>query len=83
VLPPLSLDGVVYPVIDTKDIPPGYCEVDVLLNDNGEVFNCLMVAGHVAMKNVTAQEGDPLDTARPSPQWFMFIKGEAPDLNEF
>ncbi|KDQ07441.1 hypothetical protein BOTBODRAFT_180718 [Botryobasidium botryosum FD-172 SS1] len=76
---PLTLDGVIYPRVDTGDIPPGYCEVDVLLDDNGDEFRCLMVAGHVAMKGTAAQKDGPLDTVRPSPQWFMFIKGEVPD----
>ncbi|KDQ07442.1 hypothetical protein BOTBODRAFT_180719 [Botryobasidium botryosum FD-172 SS1] len=75
----LTLDGVTYPVIDSSDIPPAYCEVDVLLNDHGEEFRCLMVAGHVAMKSTAGQKGGPLDTIQPSPEWFMFVKGEVPD----
>ncbi|KAI0686540.1 hypothetical protein C8Q76DRAFT_761424 [Earliella scabrosa] len=31
-----------------KDIPAGFPEVDVLVNDNGEDLRSTMVAGHVA-----------------------------------
>ncbi|KAF8881840.1 hypothetical protein CPB84DRAFT_1817225 [Gymnopilus junonius] len=60
--PSLQLDGV--------DIPPGFCEVDVVLNDNGQLFNCMMVSGHVATQ-VHIETGDIFS---PLPAWFMFIK---------
>ncbi|KAF4618562.1 hypothetical protein D9613_009791 [Agrocybe pediades] len=66
----LQLDGVLYGYIDSNDVPTGFCEVDVKLDDNGEMFNCIMVAGHLSMLTI----GDHLDTVRPLPAWFMFIK---------
>jgi hypothetical protein len=44
----LSLDGIDYPIIDSKDVPTEFCEVDVKANDNGEELGCMMVSGHVA-----------------------------------
>ncbi|KAH8101742.1 hypothetical protein BXZ70DRAFT_891081, partial [Cristinia sonorae] len=64
----LVLDGVHYHYIDSAKVPAGYCEVDVELNDNGELFDCAMVSGHLATK----VEGDKKDTVRPLPGWFMF-----------
>jgi hypothetical protein len=71
-----------YPVIDLDKVPPGFCDVDVLLDDNGELFDCMLVAGHIGMI-VESQENEEedggrvrgrVDTLRPAPQWFMFIK---------
>ena len=68
----LVLDKVSYPVIDSGDVPVGFCEVDVKLDDNGEEFPCMMVSGLLAF----SVEGEKKDTVRPCPSWFMFIKGE-------
>ena len=70
-VPELVLDKVSYPVIESVDVPAGYCEVDVKLDDNGEIFDCMMVSGHLAY----SVEGDKKDTIRPCPSWFMFVKG--------
>ncbi|KAG8832675.1 hypothetical protein FRC17_000894 [Serendipita sp. 399] len=72
--PPLVLENMRYPVIDTGDIPNGFCQVDVLLDDNGANFDCLMVAGHVGM--ATSGLNGTKDTVQPVTEWFMFIKGE-------
>ncbi|KDQ09113.1 hypothetical protein BOTBODRAFT_58894 [Botryobasidium botryosum FD-172 SS1] len=74
-----SLGDISYSRINTQRIPPGYCEVDVVLDENGNMFDCLMVAGHVAMENVSSESGRR-DTLRPSPHWFIFVKGENPNL---
>ena len=71
----LSLDGIDYPIIDSEDVPIGFCEVDVKLNDNGEELKCMMVSGHVA----SLVEGEKRDTIRPVPAWFMFVKEECED----
>ncbi|KAJ3502541.1 hypothetical protein NLJ89_g8841 [Agrocybe chaxingu] len=65
----LEVDGVRYHAVDIKSVPVGYCEVDVLLIDNGDKFECMMVAGHVG----STIEGQR-DTLRPLSGWFMFIK---------
>ena len=71
-VPELVLDKVSYPVIDSGDVPVGFCEVDVKLEDNGVTFPCIMVSGHLAH----SVEGEKKDMIRPIPSWFMFVKGE-------
>jgi hypothetical protein len=61
-------------VLDTGDVPDGFCEVDVKLDDNGEEFDCKMIAGHVGY--VVSAKGGQLNTLQPSSEWFMFVKGE-------
>ncbi|KAJ7679974.1 hypothetical protein B0H17DRAFT_1232646 [Mycena rosella] len=39
----LVLDGTPYHRIDSKDVQAAYAEVDVKLDDNGEMFDCIMV----------------------------------------
>ncbi|KDQ19405.1 hypothetical protein BOTBODRAFT_153311 [Botryobasidium botryosum FD-172 SS1] len=75
---PLLLDGVTYATIGLHQIPPGFCEVDVILDDNDEEFKCIMVAGHVATESVStpSRRGKVPDTVRPSPHWFIFVKKE-------
>jgi hypothetical protein len=67
-----------YPVINSNDVPVGFCEVDVKVNDNGEEFDCLMVSGHVAHR----AEGN-VDTVCPFSAWFMFTKGEPREDKEY
>ncbi len=71
-----TLDGVPYFTIAIGSIPAGYCEVDVTLDDNGKVFDCMMVAGHVASAWSSSPNAGPgaFDTISPAPQWFMFVK---------
>ena len=66
----LVLDGVEYNYIGSGDVPNGFCEVDVKLDDNGEELDCIMVSGHLASR----VEGPKKDTLRPLPSWFMFVK---------
>ncbi|KAJ7797802.1 hypothetical protein B0H14DRAFT_2389344 [Mycena olivaceomarginata] len=46
----LVLDDTAYHQLNRRAIPPGYAEVDVLLDDNDEKFECAMVAGNVGMR---------------------------------
>jgi len=77
----LTLDGVPYPHIDTTQIPPGTVEVNVKLDDNGQEFPTLLVAGGVG--SAVSPSGDKVlsgpgerDTVRPVPGWWMFVKNE-------
>ncbi|TBU22392.1 hypothetical protein BD309DRAFT_897067 [Dichomitus squalens] len=70
--PTYTLDNVPFSVLDATMIPPGYCEVDVTVNDNGVKLECMMVAGHVAYSTSSTAGNEKMDTVRPSAQWFMF-----------
>ena len=71
-VPELVLDNISYPIIESDDVPVGFCEVDVQLDDNGEKLPCIMVSGHLAL----SVEGEKKDTVRPLSSWFMFVKEE-------
>ncbi|KAJ6527115.1 hypothetical protein B0H19DRAFT_1041947 [Mycena capillaripes] len=79
----LVLDETSYHRIDRKKIPAAYAEVDVKLNDNGEMFDCIMVAGLVGTQ-VTASDDLVLsatgkdDVVRPLSGWWIFTKKENP-----
>ena len=75
----LSLDAALYHVLDTKKIPPGYAEVDIKLDDNGEEFEAAMTAGIVASAGFDSQDarlsnGGECDVIRPVPGWWMYTK---------
>lgn len=57
------------PRIDQADIPPGYGEVEVKLDDNGVEFDCVMVSGSVAFE----VSGEKRDTLNPRTGWWMFV----------
>ncbi|EIW55111.1 uncharacterized protein TRAVEDRAFT_51237 [Trametes versicolor FP-101664 SS1] len=69
-----TLDGVPYFTVDIESIPAGCCEVDVMVDDNGQQIPCTMIAGHVASVATAKDPGGPLDTLAPAPQWFMMEK---------
>jgi len=70
--PPVFFGEVRYPVLDFSKVPNGFCEVDVLVDEFGTEYECVMVAGHVGF----TVSGERSDTLQPSPQWFMFEKEE-------
>ncbi|KAJ7214617.1 hypothetical protein C8J57DRAFT_1440617 [Mycena rebaudengoi] len=76
----LVLDGTPYHRVDSINVPPGYAEVDVKLNDNGELFDCMMTAGMIGMKVSSSRDVELLptgryDIVRPVSGWWIFIKG--------
>jgi hypothetical protein len=75
----LVLDGTPYQPLYRGAIPPGYGEVDVLLIDDGERFECAMVAGSVGIRvlssgdrALSARGAD--DTVQPVAGWWLFVK---------
>ncbi|KAK7032413.1 hypothetical protein VNI00_013161 [Paramarasmius palmivorus] len=53
----LVLDGVHYHALDSEDIPAAYASVPVTLDDNGDIFDTIMVAGMVGLR--VSESGDP------------------------
>ncbi|KAM5542914.1 hypothetical protein V8D89_003298 [Ganoderma adspersum] len=72
--PEYTLDGVQFFEVPVSGIPPGYCEVDVTVDDNGDELSCVMVAGHVAFSGSAAPGSDQIDTVSPEAHWFIFEK---------
>ena len=60
------------PRIKMADIPPGYGEVEVTLDDNGNESDCVMVSGSVAYE----VSGEKTDTLSPKTGWWMFVVDE-------
>jgi hypothetical protein len=76
----LHLDNVVYfPVDLLDDVPPGYAEVDVLIDDHGAKFESVMVAGLVG-SNISSSglktngQSGKRDTLQPVPGWWLATK---------
>ncbi|KAJ7686653.1 hypothetical protein B0H17DRAFT_1071411 [Mycena rosella] len=77
----LIFDGTPYHRLDTKKVPEGYAEVDVKLDDNGDMFDCIMVAGMVgtgisSSHDIELSPTGADDTVHPVAGWWMFIKKE-------
>ncbi len=82
----LILDNTPYHCVDTEDIPAGYAEVDVKLDDNGVEFDCVLTAGLVGSTvRDSKDEGWNLhgsgirDVASPLAGWWMSKKPEGPE----
>ncbi|KAJ7124235.1 hypothetical protein C8R44DRAFT_852206 [Mycena epipterygia] len=75
----LVFDGTPYHRVDTTEVPPGYAEVEVSLDDNGDIFDCFMVAGMVGMHVSSSQDlalsltGQD-DTLQPAAGWWICTK---------
>ncbi|KAF8209136.1 hypothetical protein K438DRAFT_1573226 [Mycena galopus ATCC 62051] len=77
----LVLDGAPFHRLHRGAIPPGYGEVDVLLIDNGERFECAMVAGSIGMRVFSSGDrslspNGADDTVQPMVGWWLFVKDE-------
>jgi hypothetical protein len=75
----LSLDGADYHRVGSSKIPPGYGDVDVKLDDNGEVFDTMMVSGLIGTlvcdsNDTQLSESGLRDVVKPLPGWKIFIK---------
>ena len=83
----LRLDGVPYHRVDSEEVPSGYSSVPVTVDDNGDVFDAMMVAGSVGI-NCTSS-GDELadgivglDTISAETGWWMFERKSQAVLDE-
>ncbi|MCJ1271018.1 hypothetical protein MMC22_010917 [Lobaria immixta] len=86
-VPNLNLDGVIYHQIDSNEVPLGFSSVPVKVNDNGDEFDAMMVAGSVGIHCTSS--GDELgqglvglDTVAAKTGWWMFEKKSQEVLDE-
>ncbi|KAJ6582684.1 hypothetical protein DFH09DRAFT_1360469 [Mycena vulgaris] len=75
----LVLDDTPYHRIECSEVASGYAEVDVTLDDNGEMFECVMVAGTIGTQVSSSgdralSESGEGDTVSPAAGWWMFMK---------
>lgn len=78
--PFLVLDGMPYPVIDDECVPCGYAHLDVKLDDNGELFDTVIVAGAVGAQICSNDKSELFkngmrDSVRPVVGYWYFITG--------
>ena len=83
----LRLDGVVYHRVDSEKVPAGYSSVPVTVDDNGDVFDAMMVAGSVGINCTSggAELADGiagLDTISAETGWWMFERKSQAVLDE-
>ncbi len=78
----LSLDGVEYHWVDSKYVPPGYTSVPVKVDDNGDKFEAMMVAGSVGIKASSSERAGSgkLDTMGAESGWWIFEKKDASEV---
>ncbi|OXV06808.1 hypothetical protein Egran_05426, partial [Elaphomyces granulatus] len=84
------LDGVRYHRVDTNNVPPGFASVPVKLDDNGDEYDTVMVAGSVGIRATSSGElltpskfDNPgitieLDTLQSESGWWMYEKKKGP-----
>ncbi|KAI9675291.1 MAG: hypothetical protein M1817_001194 [Caeruleum heppii] len=70
------LGDVQFHQVDTSAIPPAVCDVDVKLNDNGQWFDTVMVAGVVGIRvtssgKTTKDHEGKNDTLQPEAGWWL------------
>jgi hypothetical protein len=64
------------PAINKNQIPQGYGEVEIQLEDNGTVFETTIVAGMVGYRCV----GEKLDTIMPVTGWWYYIRNSEGEI---
>ncbi len=73
----LCLDGVEYHQVESEEVPLGYTSVPVRIDDQGDEFGAMMVAGSVGIKATSSGDsgaGAGLDTMSATTAWWMFEK---------
>jgi len=69
----LKTDNAPWSYVDMQDIPNGFVEVDVLIDDNGTEYKSVMFAGHLA-----ASVDDDDVTLKPASGWAIVLKHPLP-----
>ncbi|KAF9171509.1 hypothetical protein BGX21_001821 [Mortierella sp. AD011] len=73
----IVLDGAPYHYVTSNQVPNGYAEVDVTIDDNGVAIPSKMVAGHVGIQisssgDKTLSSTGERDTVGPAAGWWIF-----------
>lgn len=73
----LRLDGVIYHQVESGHVPPGFLSMPVEVDDNGYLFDSLMVAGSVGMHcsssgEELAEGKSGFDIVAPQTGWWIF-----------
>ena len=83
----LRLDDVAYHRVESRKVPSGYSSVPVTVDDNGALFDAMMVAGSVGISFTSS--GDELadgivglDTISAETGWWMFERKSQAVLDE-
>lgn len=68
-----------YHILNTDKIALGHAAVDVLIDDNGEIFPSRMVAGFAGIRvsdsgDSRLSESGQRDVTAPVPGWWIFTK---------
>jgi Domain of unknown function (DUF4419) len=72
------LDGMLYPDIDSGDIPPGSAEVDVKIVGRGiQEYHCFLFAGNMEVVSGSEENGD---TVQNVPMWCCCLKKEKKNM---
>lgn len=71
----LTLDGVEFPIIKRKEVPPGVVTVPVTL-DAGEITQAIFVAGSIGMQ--VTEEGEGQTAAQPASGWWLLSADHVP-----
>ena len=73
------MDGVGYPKVNTDAIPRAYVTVDIALDNNGDKYDAMLVAG-LAIHRISSSGDTSLsasgtnDTVSPGAAWWLFNK---------
>jgi hypothetical protein len=78
--PFLVLNGMPYPMIDDECVPCGYAHLDMKLDDNGRLFDTVIVAGAVGTQICSNAKSELFkngmrDSVRPVVGYWYFITG--------
>jgi Domain of unknown function (DUF4419) len=68
----LILDGQMFPIIESKKVPSGFVEVDVIVNEAGTIYDTMMVAGQLGGKVLLDEDNE--ERLGVATGWIIFEK---------
>ncbi|KAJ6575583.1 hypothetical protein DFH09DRAFT_1260851 [Mycena vulgaris] len=75
----LVLDGTPFHRVDRNDVPQGFATVDVKVDANGKIFDCVMTAGMIGMRvsssnDLALSSNGTNDTVQPVAGWWIYVE---------